>query len=382
MKSKHKILFSDSRTMKALDNDCIDLIVTSPPYPMIEMWDQMFSGLNGTIKKKLDEGSGSAAFELMHKQLDRTWKEAYRVLKPGGFVCINIGDATRTIKGNFCLYPNHARILSYTQKLGFSSLPSILWRKQTNAPNKFMGSGMLPAGAYVTLEHEHILILRKGSKRIFRKEEDRKNRRQSAMFWEERNQWFSDIWFDIKGTPQALDDKTTRKRSAAYPFDLAYRLINMYSVKNDIVLDPFLGMGTTTLAAMVSGRNSIGYEIDSSFKITNRLVKENFVKTSQEIIRQRLTDHIEFVRKRIETKGRLKHTNVHYGFPVITAQEKELIINDPTNIRIKDETAVAVNYSELPQEEFYMGRGEFFDKGIKISRPQVLKETFTQQISL
>jgi len=148
--------------------------VTSPPYPMIEMWDDMFSQQSSTVKKKLEQSDGIGAYELMHQILDATWQEAYRVLKSGGFACINIGDATRTINGNFILYTNHARILKYTQELGFSSLPCILWRKQTNAPNKFMGSGMLPAGAYVTLEHEYILILRKGPKREFRKEKNKK----------------------------------------------------------------------------------------------------------------------------------------------------------------------------------------------------------------
>ena len=262
MKTRHEVIFSDSNSMKSLPDESVDLVVTSPPYPMIGMWDDMFSQQSSTVKKKLEQSDGIGAYELMHQILDATWQEAYRVLKSGGFACINIGDATRTINGNFILYTNHARILKYTQELGFSSLPCILWRKQTNAPNKFMGSGMLPAGAYVTLEHEYILILRKGPKREFRKEKNKKRRRESAIFWEERNIWFSDVWFDVKGTPQALNDKDARKRSAAYPFELAYRLINMYSVKGDLILDPFLGIGTTVAAAMASGRNSIGYEIE------------------------------------------------------------------------------------------------------------------------
>ena len=126
---------------------------------MIEMWDDMFSQQSTSAKKELNKGDGFAAYESMHKVLDSTWPEAFSVLKPGGFACINIGDATRTINENFALYTNHAIILKFTQELGFSSLPCILWRKQTNASNKFMGSGMLPAGAYVTLEHEYILIL-------------------------------------------------------------------------------------------------------------------------------------------------------------------------------------------------------------------------------
>jgi len=157
METSSKIIFGNSNKMDSIDSDSVDLIVTSPPYPMIKMWDEMFCDQSPSIEDALKKSHGMKAFELMHKELDRVWKEMFRVLKNGGFACINIGDAVRTIGGDFCLYPNHSRILHFLQDLGFSALPDILWRKQTNAPNKFMGSGMLPAGAYVTLEHEFIL---------------------------------------------------------------------------------------------------------------------------------------------------------------------------------------------------------------------------------
>lgn len=162
MKTTHKHYICNAAKMAALADRSVSLVVTSPPYPMIDMWDEIFSRQDEKIEKALKKSDGSLAFELMHKVLDRVWKEVFRVLSPGGFACINIGDATRTLGDNFALYPNHARILNAAQVLGFTALPCILWRKQTNAPNKFMGSGMLPAGAYVTLEHEYILILRKG----------------------------------------------------------------------------------------------------------------------------------------------------------------------------------------------------------------------------
>jgi site-specific DNA-methyltransferase (cytosine-N4-specific) len=105
-------------------------------------------------------------------------------------------------------------------QLVVTSLPLILWRKQTNSPTKFMGSGMLPPCGYVTLEHEFILIFRKGNRRGFEKVSDKNTRTQSALFWEERNRWFSDVW-DFKGTRQLLEHRTSRERSAAYPFELA-----------------------------------------------------------------------------------------------------------------------------------------------------------------
>lgn len=352
MKTSHQPIIADSRSMEELPDKSIDLVVTSPPYPMIEMWDTIFSSLQPKIAGLLAKEDGPAAFEAMHQVLDRVWEECYRVLKPGGFACINIGDATRTIKERFALYTNHARILTFCQNLGFSSLPCILWRKQTNAPNKFMGSGMLPAGAYVTLEHEYVLILRKGSKREFSREPDKKQRRESALFWEERNAWFSDIWFDIKGTTQSLGDTAARKRSAAYPFDLVFRLINMYSVKGDQVLDPFLGTGTTMAAAMAAGRNSVGYELDPSLGPAISSMAGTIKATADHAIHQRLVRHLGFVMERMKTHGPLKHQNLHYGFPVITAQEKELIFNSPLTITQTKDHQFEVTYDPLPQKEF------------------------------
>ena len=163
--------------MQMLPSASVDLIVTSPPYPMIQMWDATFCQQDPRIADALQAGRSEEAHERMHCLLDAVWAESFRVLKPGGFACINIGDATRSIDGTFALFPNHARILRHLSRAGFTLLPDILWRKPTNAPNKFMGSGMLPAGAYVTLEHEYILIFRKGGKRIFSTEAQKQNRR-------------------------------------------------------------------------------------------------------------------------------------------------------------------------------------------------------------
>ena len=352
MKTRHQIIFQDSKNMKGVDSESIDLIVTSPPYPMIEMWDEMFVAQNRAISEALRKEKGTDAFELMHKELDAVWNEVHRILKKGGIACINIGDATRTIDRDFVLYQNHARILTHLLKIGFSSLPVILWRKQTNAPNKFMGSGMLPPSAYVTLEHEFILILRKGSMRGFKTAKEKQIRRQSAFFWEERNVWYSDIWLDLKGTAQSLNYEQMRLRSAAYPFELPYRLINMFSVKGDTVLDPFLGTGTTTLAAMAAGRNSIGFEIEPSFQNPFVSQMDTIVPFSNEQIRNRIKNHIGFVKERFKTKGAFKHMNKQYGFPVVTSQEKELLLNQLLSTTQISDNVFEVSYSEKPQEEF------------------------------
>ncbi len=366
MRTEHRFIFEDSRDLSKINDQSIHLVVTSPPYPMIEMWDNTFASLNREIGPALERGDCCTSFELMHFELDKVWKELFRILKPGGFACINIGDAARTFQGRFRLYPNHYRIMQSFWQLGFDALPLILWRKQTNAPNKFMGSGMLPAGAYITLEHEYILVFRKGPKRVFKTEEEKANRRESAFFWEERNNWFSDVWGDLKGTRQKInainintenvnmdgkvkggkggDDggggdggdageigeekkDTLRLRSGAFPFTLPYRLINMFSAYNDTVLDPFAGTGTTNLAALASGRNSVGYEIETGFVpyLEKRIEDPRLPEMFRNYCSERISGHLQFVKEYTVKKGRpLKYLNSFYKFPVFTKQETAL----------------------------------------------------------
>jgi DNA modification methylase len=236
--------------------------------------------------------------------------------------------------------------------LGFTPLPVIIWRKQTNAPNKFMGSGMLPAGAYVTLEHEYILIFRKGEKRTFTGNAEKTRRRTSAIFWEERNNWFSDVWMDLKGTVQKLEDKKARERSAAYPFELPYRLICMFSAKQDMVLDPFLGTGTTMLAAIAAGRNSIGFELDQSIGDTIHSRMKTAVEFSNAKLYERLENHVRFIENRLKAGKEIKHANQHYGFPVITQQERELLLNNLISLKKIGRNAYEAEYSEDPQNDF------------------------------
>lgn len=354
--TKHEILVgSAAKQMKSMHDDSVNLVVTSPPYPLIEMWDEIMGDQNQAINSALLEGVGNIAFELMHVELDKIWAQVERVVAPGGFVCINIGDATRTINENFSLYNNHSRIVSAFIKLGFTNMPNIIWRKQTNAPNKFMGSGMLPAGAYVTLEHEWILIFRKGGKRIFKSEEDKQLRRESAFFWEERNMWFSDLW-DLKGTRQKIDNTKSRSRSAAYPFEIPYRLINMYSVKGDTILDPFLGTGTTTIAAIASERNSIGVEIDPSFmEIVNESIRNAAPVQLNRYIQNRIEQHKVFLKDRShnEKKNEIKHFNSLLNLPVMTSQE--------TGIKLRYIKAIEKNGNYFQVSYTDAGKNEHFE---------------------
>ncbi|MFT7067393.1 MAG: DNA modification methylase [Spirosomataceae bacterium] len=338
----HKIIIGAAQNMEQIQDNSIELVVTSPPYPMIEMWDEIMARQNPEINEKLLSNEGNAAFELMHQELDKVWSETERILIPGGFACINIGDATRSINGECALYANHSQIISAFVKFGFSNLPNIIWRKQTNAPNKFMGSGMLPAGAYVKLEHEWISIFRKGRKRKFTNETEKTRRRESSFFWEERNIWFSDLW-EIKGARQVLTDSETRKRSTAYPLEIPYRLINMYSLKNDTVLDPFTGTGVTAIAAIASQRNSISYEIDPTFStIISETIQNAKPFFYNKLTDNRLFDHATFIREREKNPKKLeiKHFNENINAKVMTKQEAELDFHYVENMKALKKTSL------------------------------------------
>lgn len=322
-KTRHEVYFAASQNMCCLKSGSVDLVVTSPPYPMIEMWDEILTLQNPEIGVAL-ENEPMRAFELMHKELDKVWTECFRLLKDGGLMCINIGDATRTINKEFQLYNNHARIVDACLQLGFTNLPNIIWRKQTNAPNKFMGSGMLPCGAYVTLEHEWILVFRKGGKREYKQDTDKQTRRESSFFWEERNKWFSDLW-EIKGVKQKMNNSQSRERNASFPLEVPFRLINMYSQQGDTVLDPFFGLGTTTVAALISGRNSIGVEIDKGLLTS---IQENIESLDTKVLNahilERLENHLAFVKEREASGKVVKYENKNLNCKVMTSQETDI----------------------------------------------------------
>lgn len=334
----HNIITANSNNMEMIPSESINLIVTSPPYPMIEMWDQLFFEQDYEIKEELDKENGYAVFKKMHDILNKTWLECDRVLADNGFICINIGDATRTLGGDFKLYSNHSMIINFFSQLGYSVLPDIHWRKQSNSPNKFMGSGMYPAGAYVTYEHEYILIFRKGGKRRF-KGAGKQLRQKSAYFWEERNIWFSDLW-EIKGISQLLPNATVRTRNASFPFEIPYRLVNMYSAECDIVLDPFCGLGTTNLACMTSNRNSIGVEISpeiSKIAFERLNVSEDDLN---KVVESRIIQHLQFIESLPIEKKEKCYLNIPHQFLVKTKQETLINLTKISHIDYSNNTII------------------------------------------
>ncbi|USZ72379.1 DNA-methyltransferase [Natronosalvus halobius] len=339
METTHRVVTGDARELAAIADESVDLVVTSPPYPMIEMWDDLFAELDPVVGDALERGDGREAFEAMHAQLDRVWNELERVLVDGGIACINVGDATRTLDDSFRVYSNHARVLEAFEARGFDPLPDILWRKPANSAAKFMGSGMIPPNAYVTLEHEYILVFRKGdSRRSFPPGDD--DRYEAAYFWEERNRWFTDLWSDVTGELQTLDspDDDLRERSAAFPLEIPYRLCCMYSTYGDTVLDPFWGTGTTSLAAMCAGRHSIGYELEAAFVSAFDDRVREVQDRSRSIGERRLERHRAFVdRERQRTAGpSLEYEADHYDTPVVTQMESGIRLYEVVDVQLSD----------------------------------------------
>ncbi len=238
------LIRGDARRLDAVPDSSVQLVVTSPPYPMIPQWDRLFRALD------------AAEYPAMLEVLAGAWRECFRVLSPGGILAVNIGDALRTGDDGFRLWPNHAETLLAATQIGFTPLPYLLWKKPTNRPNAFLGSGFLPPNAYVTLDCEYILLFRKGPLRRFAPHDPA--RLASRFGRAERDRWFSQVWSDVRGARQGSEGR----RTGAFPDAVAERLVRMFSVVGDTVLDPFAGTGTTLWAAVRWGRNAVGVEWD------------------------------------------------------------------------------------------------------------------------
>ncbi|HTT15536.1 MAG TPA: site-specific DNA-methyltransferase [Thermoplasmata archaeon] len=239
-----RLVRGDARRLPTVPDRSVALVVTSPPYPMIPQWDATFRSM------------GAGSYPAMLRVLADAWAACHRVLVPGGILAINIGDALRSDAGGFRLWPNQAETTRAATRVGFTPLPYLLWKKPTNKPNAFLGSGFLPPNAYVTLDCEFVLLFRKGRLRRFPPHDPA--RAASRYTRAERDVWFSQIWSDVRGARQA----GAAGRTGAFPPEVPARLIRMFSVVGDTVLDPFAGTGTTVWAAARLGRRAIGIERD------------------------------------------------------------------------------------------------------------------------
>ncbi|GIX42787.1 MAG: methyltransferase [Leptospiraceae bacterium] len=249
MKNFVKVIFGDSRNMSEVEDCSIDLIITSPPY-----WNIKNYGVDGQI------GFGQNLHDYL-KNLYLVWKECYRILKEGRRLCINIGDqfARSIIYGKYKVIPLHAEIILQCEDIGFDYMGSIIWQKKTTMNTtggaNIMGSYPYPPNGMIEIDYEYILLFKKSGKM---KKISKEIKEKSKLSKEEWKEYYTGHW-NFSGERQL-------NHEAMFPEELPKRLIKMFSFVGDIILDPFLGSGTTLKMAIELGRNGIGYEINYKYK--------------------------------------------------------------------------------------------------------------------
>lgn len=250
MPTNHILINGDSRHMSLIKDESVHLIVTSPPYWQLK-----------------DYGSANQigfhdTYEQYINNLNLVWKECFRVLHSGCRLCINIGDqfARTAYYGRYKVIPIHSEIIRFCETIGFDYMGSIIWQKNTtmhtSGGEKIMGSFPNPRGGIVKIDFEQILLFKKLGKIL---QPSREQIESSKLSLEEWNEYFSSHW-TFNGAKQ-------NRHIAVFPEELPKRLIKMFSFVGDTVLDPFMGSGTTARAAVNLNRNSIGYEINTDFRL-------------------------------------------------------------------------------------------------------------------
>jgi site-specific DNA-methyltransferase (adenine-specific) len=248
MKTTHKIVNGDSRQMNLVPDKSVQLVITSPPY-----WQLKDYGTKNQIGYHED-------YETYINNLNLVWKECYRVLDNGCRLCVNIGDqfARAVYYGRYKVIPIRTEIIKFCESIGFDYMGAIIWQKKTTTNTtggaSLMGSFPTPRNGILSIDYEFILIFKKLGKTSI---VNREIKEQSKLTIEEWKEYFSGHW-NFGGTKQ-------EGHIAMYPKELPKRLIKMFAFIGETVLDPFLGSGTTSLAAKNLGRNSIGYEINPEF---------------------------------------------------------------------------------------------------------------------
>jgi len=255
----HKLVNGDARDLSFIEDESVHLVLTSPPYWNLKKY-----------KDNPDQLGHIDQYEEFLSELEKVWKEVYRVLVPGGRLVCVVGDVcvSRRSFGRHLVFPLHADICVVCRKIGFDNLNPIIWHKIANANyevangSKFLGKPYEP-NAIIKNDIEFILMQRKPGG--YRKPTN-KQRELSKIDKKDFNEWFQQIW-NIPGA-------STKNHPAPFPLELALRIVKMFSFVGDTVLDPFCGTGTTMIASIKSGRNSIGVEIEPEYcKMAARQLK-------------------------------------------------------------------------------------------------------------
>ena len=249
MSTTHTIINGDSRQMNLIKDRSVQLVITSPPY-----WQLKDYGTADQIGYHED-------YETYINNLNLVWNECFRVLDNGCRMCINIGDqfARAVYYGRYKVIPIRTEIIKFCESIGFDYMGAIIWQKKTTTNTtggaSLMGSFPTPRNGILSLDYEFILVFKKLGKPTTKVTKEIKE--QSRMTTAEWKEYFAGHW-NFGGTRQ-------EGHIAMFPEELPKRLIKMFAFKGETVLDPFMGSGTTSLAARNLERNSIGYEINPEF---------------------------------------------------------------------------------------------------------------------
>lgn len=251
--TRHSLRIGDARNLSTVASNSVHLVVTSPPYWTLKKYEDR-AGQLGDVEE----------YEQFLDELDKVWAHCARVLVEGGRICCVVGDVCipRRKDGRHRVMPLHADIQVRSRNFGLDCLTPILWHKISNGVTEAAGNGAgfygkpYQPGAVVKNDVEYIIFMRKGGEY---RTTTMLQKALSMLTKEEMQSWFRSFWADIKGA------STRAGHPAPYPTELAERLIRMFSFAGDTVLDPFAGTGSTAIAAVRSGRNSIGYEIEPKY---------------------------------------------------------------------------------------------------------------------
>jgi len=251
--TSHHLVLGDARRIGLVSPESVHLVLTSPPYWTLKRYDDAH-GQMGHVE----------SYDDFLSQLSEVWQSSFDFLVPGGRLICVVGDvclSRRENDGRHTVVPLHASIQELCRRIGFDNLAPIIWHKISNAAHEVQGGGggflgkPYEPNAVIKNDIEFILMFRKPGG--YRKPSVAK-RLLSIISSENYQSWFQQIWMGLTGA-------STKDHPAPYPLELAERLIRMFSFAGDLVLDPFLGSGTTAIAAARTGRHSIGYEISAKY---------------------------------------------------------------------------------------------------------------------
>jgi modification methylase len=267
-RTTHRLHLGDARDLGWIPDASVHLVVTSPPYWTLKEYATGNERQMGHFED----------YEHFLNELDRVWRECKRVLVGGGRICCVVGDVCipRKQGGRHHVVPLHADIQVRARKAGLDSLTPILWNKIANGATEAEGNGAgfygkpYQPGGIIKNDIEYILFLRKGGEY---RTTPTLQKALSMLRREEMKTWFRSIWADLRGA------STRDGHPAPYPVELAERLIKMFSFAGDTVLDPFAGTGSTSQAAILTGRNSIANEIEPAYV---EIARHRIMKTSRQ----------------------------------------------------------------------------------------------------